>query len=382
MWKPTVNSKFIDNKEIILFTIFVVILLFLLYPKGKLEKLILDYKDSNIDLANIYLDNIIRINPDPSLKLLLAKRYLSIGEKEKAETLLKELENTPLKDEVLFIRYENLKYLYFSSKDQQQKIAIINNIRNILEQTIQQSNRYEILAKVYKETVSMNLPDLSLKTAIKINIITNKNNKEWLKNAYNLALQLKEYNTALEYLKILKNVDKENYIMWLKEEYKLAIFINDYDTAFDTALILVQLEPVNEEKYKQDIIYILSKSKIDYKQLIYRYISKYPQKREFLYEILSQMYILNKDYQSAYDLYMELYRQSKDLSKKKELFKNIVNLLLLSKDYDRLRKFLDENYSQFIYQPDMAKFILKSALATSDINLAHKIATDIKEVIK
>lgn len=382
MWKPTVNSKFVDNKEIILFTIFVVILLFLLFPKGKLEKLILDYKDSNIDLANIYLDNIIRINPDPSLKLLLAKRYLSIGEKEKAETLLKELENTPLKDEVLFIRYENLKYLYFSSKDQQQKIDIINDIRKILGQIIKQSNNYETLVKVYKETVSMNLPDLSLKTAIKINIVTNKNNKEWLKNAYNVALQLKEYNTAIEYLKILKNVDKENYIMWLKEEYKLAIFINDYYTAFDTVLILVQLEPVNEEKYKQDMVYILSKSKIDYKQAIDIYISKYPQKREFLYEILSQMYILNKDYQSAYNLYMELYRQSKGLSKKKELFKNIVNLLLLSKDYDRLRKFLDENYSQFIYQPDMAKFILKSALATSDINLAHRIATDIKEAIK
>lgn len=382
MWKPTVNSKFVDNKEVILFTIFVVILLFLLYPKGKLEKLILDYKDSNIDLANIYLDNIIRINPDPSLKLLLAKRYLLMGKKEKAEILLKQLENTPLKDEVLLVRYEDLKYIYFSSKDQQQKIAIINNIRNILEQTIQQSNSYEILAKVYKETVSMNLPDLSLKTAIKINIITNKNNKEWLKNAYNLALQLKEYNTALEYLKILKNVDKENYIMWLKEEYKLAIFINNYDTAFDTSLILVQLEPVNEEKYKQDIIYILSNSKVNYEQVIDRYISKYPQKREFLYEILSQMYILNKDYQSAYNLYMELYRQSKDLSKKKELFKSIVNLLLLSKDYDRLRKFLDENYSQFIYQPDMAKFILKSALATSDINLAHKIAANIKEAVK
>lgn len=381
MWKPVVKSKFIDNREIGIFTIFVISMLFLLYPKGKIEKLVLEHQDSNIDLANIYLDNLVKINEDPYLKLLLAKRYLAIKDNKKADLLLKQLENTNLKDQVLFVRYENLKYLYFSSKNQQEKIVIMGNIRYILKQIIQQSNDYKILTKVYTEAVSMNLPDLALEAALKINTLTKNKDKEWLKTAYDLSLQLKEYGIATRYIDILKNVDNENYIFWIKEKYKLAIFMQDYNTAIDTALMLTDLEPVNTEKYKQDIVYILYKSKSNYRQIIDNAVSKYPQKRDFLHEVLSSLYIANKDYKSAYLLYMNLYKQSKDIDKRKKLFKDIVNLLLLSKDYNTLKEFLNENYDQFIYDTDMAKFILKSALAI-DINIAHKIALRIKEEIR
>ncbi|MEZ0323584.1 MAG: hypothetical protein ABWJ98_04665 [Hydrogenothermaceae bacterium] len=379
MWKPTVQGKFVSNGEIFLFSFIVILIMILLFPKGKLEELVLEYKDSNVELANVYLENLVRINPDPQLKLLLAQRYFEIGNYKRSEEILEELEKSGLKSEVAFIRYQRLKFLYFLSKEQNQKLAYYKKMENLLTDIYQNEQRLDILEKVYKESVSMNMPYLSLKVAEKISKLKSNKDLKWLEIVYQKSLQVSDYKTAMEYLSILEELDKENYRHWLTEHYKLSLSTKDYKAALKDAIKIINL--YSDENIKKDIVFLLSKD--EYPDKTVNQLSElYPSQRIFLLESLAEVYKIKKEYNRAYTLYIQLFNSSKNFEERKKLFIEIVNLFLAKRDYSNVKQFISKYYREFIKDKEIAKFILKSALATGDPTFAYKIALDIKEELR
>lgn len=377
MWKPVVKGKFVDNVEILLFTIFVLSTVFFLYPKGKIEEFILRYKDSNIDLANTYLENIIRINNDLNLKLLLAQRYAEIGNIKRSEEILKELENTSLRDKVLLIRYERLKFLYFLTQDLDKKEKYRKDIKTILENFYKLSYNLKDLEKSYKESLSMGMPDVALNIAIKISKLKMDRDIYWLKTVYKDALANEKYEIALKYCEILKRTDVGNYNFWLKEEYRISLSMGDYKKALDNALTLFISE---DGEYRGDIAYLLSKVSSD--ELIYEYIQKYPGKKYDFLEILADFYTSQKRFKEAFSIYREVYEYTKDKSRRRELFKKIVKMLLAFHQYEQVKVFINDHYIDHIGDLEMAKFVLSSSLATGDPNFSYKIAKEIYRTIK
>lgn len=378
MWKPIVKSKLTDNKELTIFIIFVVSVMVLLYPKGKIENLILNYKDYNIDLGNIYLENLTRINKDPNLRLLLARRYAQIGNIKRSEEILRELENTELRDKVLMVRYERLKFLYFSTEDPETKKMYKQSMREMLEHLHKISYDLRELEKIHTESISMGLIDVALKTSIKISKLKDDEDIHWLKIVYKNALATENYQVALKYCALLKAKDRENYLFWLREEYRIASGLKEYTTALEDALQLLILE--GGEKYKKDIVYLLSKSQST--EVIFQYIDKYPDRKYILSEILADFYVLNKDYKNAFSLYASIYVAEKNKINRRKLFKKIVTLLLSSRQYEEVKMFIGENYREHIEDIEMAKFILSSSLATGDPDFSYKIAKDIHMLIR
>lgn len=378
MWKPIVKSKLTDNKELTIFIIFVVSVMVLLYPKGKIENLILNYKDYNIDLGNIYLENLTRINKDPNLRLLLAQRYAQIGNIKRSEEILRELENTELRDKVLMVRYERLKFLYFSTEDPETKKMYKQSMREMLEHLHKISYDLRELEKIHTESISMGLIDVALKTSIKISKLKDDEDIHWLKIVYKNALATENYQVALKYCALLKAKDRENYLFWLREEYRIASGLKEYTTALEDALQLLILE--GGEKYKKDIVYLLSKSQST--EVIFQYIDKYPDRKYILSEILADFYVLNKDYKNAFSLYASIYVAEKNKINRRKLFKKIVTLLLSSRQYEEVKMFIGENYREHIEDIEMAKFILSSSLATGDPDFSYKIAKDIHMLIR
>ncbi|MEJ5173210.1 MAG: hypothetical protein WHT47_05800 [Hydrogenothermaceae bacterium] len=379
MWKPTVQGKFVSNGEIFLFSFMVILIMILLFPKGKLEKLVLEYKDSNIELANIYLENLIKINPDQQLKLLLAQRYFEIGNYKRSEEILSELEKSGLKSEVAFLRYEKLKFLYFSSQDEKEKSVYLKKMEQLLYESYRESSDLTILEKIFKESLSMNMPHLALEVAKKISKLKSDKDLKWLETVYKLSLQIEDYKAAVEYLSILKELDRERYGYWLMEHYKVSIAIKDHKTAMKDAIEILNLNPT--DTVKKDIVFLLSKEE-NPENVVNQLIDRYPSQKLFLLTSLAETYKVKKEFSKAYHLYLQLFNSSKDFEIRKKLFIEAINILLASKDYESMKQFISENYAEFLKDKETAKFVLKSALATGDPKFAYNIALDIKRSLE
>lgn len=381
MWKPVVNSRFISYGELVFFILTVISFLYFLFPKGKIEKLALEYRGQNIQLANIYLENIIRINPDPNLKLLLAKRYFDLGNTEKAEKILSELEDTAIKDRVLMVRYEMLKRVYFKDEKPEDKKRVYLEMEKLLKEILKKTTDPLMIEQVYTESISMAFYHLTLESARKISIYKNNTDLKWLKSVYQHAIELKDYQTALEYIEKIKKLDTQNYTYWLKEEYNIATFTRNIDVAVRDALMLCDLEPQNTGKYKRDLVYLLHNVP-DYEKTIKQYILLNPIKESFLLDILVELYILNKQYAKALNIYIQVYSESTDSRKKNEYYQKIIKMMLANQMFDMLKSFIRDNYKNHIADSKLAKLSIKAALAAGDTDTAYNIAKQVKESIR
>ncbi|MBX0312617.1 MAG: hypothetical protein JHC31_12755, partial [Sulfurihydrogenibium sp.] len=191
----------------------------LVFPKGKLERLIFE-EDSNITLSNMYLESLVKVNPDPSLKLLIAERYIKIGEEKKAIKHLNDLEKSKDPDilgKAKFLRYSILKRKFFSKDvSLKEKEYLRHQMKAILEESYKSMMDVKELEREYKEALSMEFQDLAYKIAIKILNIKPKD-IYWLKESYKLAIMLKDYENAIRFLQKLVILDKKNSFNYNKE---------------------------------------------------------------------------------------------------------------------------------------------------------------------
>lgn len=383
MWKPTVTKEIFSYKEILGFVIVIIILSIVLFPKGKIEKLIFQ-EDTNIELSNVYLENLVRITEDNNLRLLLAERYINLGYKSKALATLKIVmsdSNPEVRSKAKILSYKILKVEYFSkntSPERQQEL--IQQMRNILLDSLNSTTDLNTLKSIYNEALSMAFVDIAYKTAMKA-VSMKKDDIFWLKQAYTQALATQHYKDAQNLSYRLSKVDKDNSLKWLNDYYNISIAIKDYNSASKALKEIALIDVKNSFNYYKKLVDLYLYIK-DYNSALSLIKDMYKtdtlNKSKWL-DLMANVYLSQKDFSNAFNTYKEAFLLEKSLNKRKEYFKKSLEILLWSKRYDDLKTFLDTYYKDFLNDPEMAKFILKTALATGDPKFAYKIALEIKQ---
>jgi tetratricopeptide (TPR) repeat protein len=383
MWKPTAVAKFITNGEIFGFILIVLFGMILVFPKGKLERLIFE-EDSNIALSNMYLESLVKVNPDPSLKLLIAERYIKIGVEKKAIKHLDDLEKSNDPDilgKAKFLRYSILKQKFFSKNvSLEKKEYLRNQMKAILEESYKSMIDVKELEKEYKEALSMEFQDLAYEIAKRILRIKPKD-IYWLKESYKLAIMLKDYDNAIKFLQKLVIIDKENSFNYNKEIVNVYIAKKDFYSLSNYLEYLYKTYTVNKYYWAKELLNLYSYQKqygnaISLLEQLYETDTKI---RDLWLKQLTDLYLYQKQYEKALNIYVAQLNLEKNPLKRKEYFKKAVGIALLSKNFELAKNIIYKYYNEFLNDREMMKFVLKSSLATGDPKFAYKIALDIKQ---
>jgi tetratricopeptide (TPR) repeat protein len=387
MWKPTAIAKFITNREIFGFILIVLFSMILVFPKGKLERLIFE-EDSNIALSNMYLESLVKVNPDPSLKLLIAERYIKIGEEKKAIKHLDDLEKSNDPDilgKAKFLRYSILKRKFFSKNiSLEEKEYLKNQMKAILEESYKSMMDVKELEKEYKEALSMEFQDLAYEIAIRI-LHTKPRDIYWLKESYKLAIMLKDYDNAIKFLQKLVIIDKENSFNYNKEIVNVYKAKKDFYGLSNYLEYLYKTDSVNKYYWAKELLNLYSYQKqynkaISLLEQLYETDTK---NKDLWLKQLTDLYLYQKQHEKALNIYLTQLNIEKNPLKRKEYFKTAIEIALWSKNFELAKNIISKYYNEFLNDGEMIKFVLKSSLTTGDPKFAYKIALDIKHrVIK
>ncbi|WP_299238424.1 tetratricopeptide repeat protein [Sulfurihydrogenibium sp.] len=383
MWKPTAVAKFITNREIFGFILIVLFNMILVFPKGKLERLIFE-EDSNITLSNMYLESLVKVNPDPSLKLLIAERYIKIGEEKKAIRHLDDLEKSNDPDilgKAKFLRYSILKQKFFSKNvSLEEKEYLRHQMKAILEESYKSMIDVKELEREYKEALSMEFQDLAYKISIKILRIKPKD-IHWLKESYKLAIMLKDYENAIRFLQKLVILDKENSFNYNKEIVNVYKARKDFYGLSNYLEYLYKTDSANKYYWAKELLNLYSYQKqygkaISLLEQLYETDTK---NKDLWLKQLTDLYLYQKQYEKALNIYLAQLNMKKNALKRREYFKKAVEIALWSKNFELAKNIIFKHYKEFLNDIEMMKFVLKSSLATGDPKFAYKIALDIKQ---
>lgn len=376
-WRPVVSSQFLKLWELVALSVFFLVMLFVIFSKGRLERYVADEKDKNPQFALIYLRELDRIRPSPEFKLMIAKTSLQLGHYEDAERYIKEIDYTALKEEDLIDLYFILKRLYFDTKNKDY-YAYAQKVLKAL----QTSSSLKTLELVYREAIDMAMPSLALSSSLRISSLKKNKDILWLERTYKHALELKNYTLAKRYLEYLIEEDKARRAYWLREYYNLAMAMEDTKLALEVLINLYTIEPAERERIKQSIAWLLLKSSQNPELLLKEYMMKHPYQEMYYMDILATLYRAKKAYKKAFEVYSVLYEKVKDPREKALIYKNIIGLLLEAKDYNTLKDFIERNYVNHLDNLELLKLTLRASLATGDPSFAYKIAKDIAGRIK
>ncbi len=383
IWKLTAVAKFITNREILGFILIVLFSMVLVFPKGKLERLIFE-EDSNITLSNMYLESLVKVNPDPSLKLLIAERYIKIGEEKKAIKHLDDLEksNDPnIVGKAKFLRYSILKQKFFSKNvSLEEREYLRHQMKAILGESYKSMIDVKELEREYKEALSMEFQDLAYKIAIKI-LNINPSNIYWLKENYKLAIMLKDYDNAIRFLQKLVILDKENSFNYNKEIVNVYIVKKDFYSLSNHLEYLYKTDTINKYYWTKELLNLYSYQKqynkaISLLEQLYKTDAK---NKDLWLKQLTDLYLYQKQYEKALNIYLTRLNIEKNPLKRKEYLKKAVEIALWSKNFELAKNIISKYYNEFLNDREMMKFVLKSSLATGDSKFAYKIALDIKQ---
>ena len=383
MWKPTAVAKFISDREIFGFILIVLFGMILVFPKGKLERLIFE-EDSNITLSNMYLESLLKVNPDPSLKLLIAERYIKIGEEKKAIKHLNDLEksNDPnILGKAKFLRYSILKRKFFSKNvSLEEKEYLRNQMKVILEESYKSMVDVKELEKEYKEALSMEFQDLAYKIAIKILRIKPKD-IYWLKESNKLAIMLKDYDNAIRFLQKLVIIDKENSFNYNKEIVNVYKAKKDFYGLSNYLEYLYKTDSAHKYYWTKELLNLYSYQKQYNKaiSLLEQLYKTDAQNKDLWLKQLIDLYLYQKQYEKALNIYLTQLNMEKNPLKRKEYFKEAVEIALWIKNFELAKNIIYKYYKEFLNDREMMKFVLRSSLATGDPKFAYKIALDIKQ---
>ena len=334
----------------------------------------------------MYLESLVKVNPDPSLKLLIAERYIKIGEEKKAIKHLDDLEKSNDPDilgKAKFLRYSILKQKFFSKNvSLEEKEYLRNQMKAILEESYKSMIDAKELEKEYKEALSMEFQDLAYKIAIRILHIKPKD-IYWLKESYKLAIMLKDYENAIRFLQKLVILDKENSFNYNKEIVNVYKAKKDFYGLSNHLEYLYKTDSANKYYWAKELLNLYSYQKqynkaISLLEQLYKTDTK---NKDLWLKQLTDLYLYQKQYEKALNIYLTQLNMEKNPLKRKEYFKKAVEIALWSKNFELAKNIISKHYKEFLNDREMMKFVLKSSLATGDPKFAHKIALDIKQRI-
>lgn len=199
--------------------------LYTLYPKDMLEKQVLA-ENKNYDLTAIYLENILRLDPDnKELTLALIKASLKSGQFDLSLKMIAALEKSA--DEALLqvlikYRFEALKVKYFSTNEKKFHQETRMQIKEVFKEVV--SHPYyneDNIEYWYKGSREFSLNQASLFFLYKL--LEAEEKTLWLEECFYLSSDLKDEEMQQDCLSRLRQIDTSHYNEWTKQAYYLAV---------------------------------------------------------------------------------------------------------------------------------------------------------------
>jgi len=333
----------VTYKELIFIFLVFVVVLFVLYPKDLLKEQILS-EESNYDLSMLYLKNLIKQEPNnESLMLILAEQSLRSGKKDLTLRLLELLlrsKNQEHREKATLLSYDLKKDDYFFFKEE-----------------ADQKKQKEVLRQLF----------LSI---MKNKMYTEDDTDKW----YSESLFLEEYKYMYIFL-VKKLQTQPNDIDLLKQAYYVAVRLKNDKAALEYVSRLANVDGVDKEKWLEDKFYILMSNKYYAKaeEILRSQEDGSPEwKKKY-----AEFSFMKKSFMEASNKYMNLFKHSNSYSDKKEYFKKALNALEAG-NYRRESINLSAKYENyFIADASMRKYLLKFYIRTDALNQAAKFSEKI-----
>jgi hypothetical protein len=338
------NSLYVITYKELLFTFIVFSsILFVLYPKELLKEQILSEK-SNYDLSMLYLENLLAQSPeDESLMLILAEQSLRSGKKDLSLRLLKLLfksKNRDYRERALLLSYELKKDDYFYIKEEHKRNITKKELEEIFVHIVKQKiYKQEDMQKWYKESLFLGNQQIIHDF---LNQFLDKNNKDvaLLEKLYYLELELKHKEHALYRLHQLQKYDINRTNKWIWDEYYTYVNSKEYNKA---------------EQLLQANISISRIFKIK----------------------LAELYLMQKKYKKASNVYDEIYNSISNKKTKKIYFYKLVEALEAGSYFKESAEKVYQYENNYIDDRKVRKFMLEVYVRTGYLNYAANLAKKI-----
>ncbi len=211
-------------EAVLVFVVFAFVL-YALYPKQMLEKQVLA-EQSNYDLTAIYLENMLRLEPENiELSMALIEASLKSGKFDLALKMIEIVQNRAeptLQEELIRYRFEALKVKYFSTNELVLRSEIRDEIHTVLDEVSKRSGYYQNrLEYWYKASREFSLNNSALFFLYKL--LEHEEKALWLKECFYLSTDLKNEVMQEDCLTRLRTVDTSNYDTWTQQAYYMAL---------------------------------------------------------------------------------------------------------------------------------------------------------------
>jgi len=338
-------------KEIVIGFIAFALILFVLYPKNLILEQILKEK-SNYDLSVLYLKNMLRNDPkNEKLILILAQKSIKSQKRDLALRLLELLKKSPHKkvqEQAYLLSYKLLKQNYFFLQNKQNGKGI-QKLRKELATvflTILNKGFYtnKNLSMLYKEAMFLNSKEAQYLLLTK-RLQLDPHNIKMLSDAYYLAVAMKKYKDALNYLEKLSALDAKH-----AKKYKDANYF-----------LLMQVY-----SYKELEQYLLQKARN----------SQYWQKR------LIEFYLEHKKYKKASAYYMQLFIKSSNFIEKRRLWMQAINTLRAGQHTKEALKLASQYETYFFRDTKSRIYLLKLYMALGNVQKAKELSKKRLELLR
>lgn len=338
--KSIAQTEIFTNWELLTFLALFMVLGYIFFPKGKIEKLLSSPKDTNYELSKIYLEKLLKIEPKPQLIFLLVEREAGLGHYKEALRILDRYRRFLLKSgkerAYLKLKYTLLKRLYFSEKSKEDKNRLKTEIEKVLEELLSKGTLKD-KKFVYREALNMDMPEVALKAAEEIALETGE--KDWYKRSLNLAVALKNWKEALQIVNLMAEKDPK----FLKEG------------------LLISQASEDRKSFERFAQKLIESGKFSLKDL-----------QSVVYFELSQ-----KNYKEAEKFCSEAIKRKRD----RRTVKFCLNVALWTKDYRRVREIIKENLNRFRNDKEMLEEFLRVARMANDSKLQLEVADRLFQLI-
>ncbi|NPA42111.1 MAG: hypothetical protein GXO18_07565 [Aquificae bacterium] len=329
------------TRDLIAFIALFFLIMVFIFPGWNLKDLLSKGEKTNLRLYVKYLEALTTIHTSPQLLEALANGYADLGMEEKALEVIESLKAYPnTEDKALKVKYRILKRRFFSTQDPQERDRIHGDLGRTLRAIMLKTNDQRTLSWIYEESISMDLQEVALETALKLANLTQ--DPKWKEEALRKAFSLGKYQEALRIGESIEN--KDSYI--LLTLFRSAVALKDYEKAKKYLTLFLERNPSQIREYARDLIWLTVKSG-----------------------------------QNPRPTLIRLVESTKDPTLKKELIKLSIEYALGRKDYQFAKYLIDKYATDFVGDKGFTKFLLRSALATGDPEFAGEVAEKIAKAM-
>lgn len=323
-----------------IFFVFVFIL-YILYPKDMLYRQVLA-ESSNYDLTAIYLENMIRLEPEnKTLMLALIRTSAKMGKHDLSlkmiEALSKDADESLLKDLVTY-RFEALKTKYFSTNEEQFQEEVKNEMILFLQTVIEEGNfddeGVEYWYRAARE-FSLHRPALFFLSQL----LQREKKAKWLEECFYLSSDLGNKKMQKECLNTLKTIDTDHYEEWMQRAYYLATQEGEQERAIS----LLKEMAKSSDSWQQE---------------------------------LAKYYLQLQEYKKASAQYILLYEKTKNYRDKKNYLIRALESLQYGSLMDEAAALARKYDALYYTDKEMSKFLITLYLAAGKLDDAKRISIE------